>query len=339
MKRAEQVTFGGSGLDRAAHVRGDAQALERLWSAPASRVLLLWQGKPLCLQNTPDSAPEGLALVSTGHPLVASRRETALFLGCADASSCDVVGEAEGSDAGYFAVDVQDWSPDEIEATTLGTFLDPSLQHHPELPRNHVFAELRAVMTRLTPREAELAATAKALLGWHATHGFCACCGAPSRIEQAGWQRRCPECGAPHFPRTDPVVIMLITRGDRVLLGRSPGWPDGMYSLLAGFVEPGETLEAAVRREVLEESGIVVGPVSYLASQPWAFPMSLMLGCQGEALSSDIVIDPSEIEDALWLTRQEVMDMISGQHPKVQKPRKGAIAGFLLENWVADTLG
>jgi NAD+ diphosphatase len=131
---------------------------------------------------------------------------------------------------------------------------------------------------------------------------------------------------------------MLVTRGNSVLLGRSPGWPEGMYSLLAGFVEPGETLEAAVRREVFEEVGVEVGAVSYLASQPWPFPASLMFGCAGEALSDALVIDPVEIEDAMWVTREELMTAFAGAHPEILPARKGAIARFLLENWLADRL-
>ena len=154
----------------------------------------------------------------------------------------------------------------------------------------------------------------------------------------AGWQRNCPACGTSHFPRTDPVVIMLITHGNSVLMGRSPGWPEGMYSLLAGFDEPGETLEAAVRREVLEEAGVRIGQVGYLTSQPWPFPASLMFGCQGQATSEDITIDPTEIEDALWVSREEMMEVFEGNHPKMLPARKGAVAHFLLENWLADTL-
>lgn len=326
MRRAEQVTFGGSNLDRAAEIRGNLDALQTLWAQETARVLLIWRGKPLCLRIEGQERPAGLALLESTHPLVADRCAQAILLGRSEAGN------------GCFALDLSDWVPEQADLSTLNSFTDPSEQYHPDLPTSHVFAELRAVMTGLTAREAELAATAKALTGWHATHGFCACCGAPSRVTQAGWQRICDACGASHFPRTDPVVIMLITRGDRVLLGRSPGWPEGMYSLLAGFVEPGETLEAAVRREVFEETGVQVGAVSYLASQPWAFPMSLMFGCQGTALSDEIAIDPNEIEAALWLTRQEVMDALAGSHPLVRPPRKGAIAGFLLENWVADTL-
>lgn len=322
MKRAEQVTFGGSSLDRAAALRSQPDKIDALWQDAASRVLLMWKGKPLCLRDGPaEDLPEGLALLPTTHDL--AQQNDCVFLGLRE----------EGG--GYFA-QALDWTP-EGDGPEAG-FLDATEQSHPGLPGSHVFAELRRIMTRLSPREAELAATARAVLAWHDSHRFCAQCGAPSDIVEAGWQRKCPSCGASHFPRTDPVVIMLITHGDRVLLGRSPGWPEGMYSLLAGFVEPGETLEAAVRREVFEESGIQVGAVSYLSSQPWAFPMSLMFGCAGEALTSEITIDPNEIEEALWLSRQEVMMAFSGAHPRVKPARKGAIAHFLLENWLADTL-
>ncbi len=157
-------------------------------------------------------------------------------------------------------------------------------------------------------------------------------------VAMAGWQRDCPTCGAHHFPRTDPVVIMLITHGNSVLLGRSPGWPEGMYSLLAGFVEPGETIEAAVRREMFEEAGIRVGAVGYLASQPWPFPSSLMFGCRGEALDDEITIDPNEIEDAMWVSREEMMECFAGNNTRIKPARKGAIAHFLIWNWLADRL-
>jgi NAD+ diphosphatase len=134
------------------------------------------------------------------------------------------------------------------------------------------------------------------------------------------------------------VVIMLITHCNRVLLGRGPTWPEGMYSLLAGFIEPGETIEAAVRREVFEESGVRVGAVGYLASQPWPFPASLMLGCRGEATSEAITVDPEELADARWVTREEMVSAFAGTHPLIKPSRKGAIARFLLENWLADRL-
>lgn len=155
-------------------------------------------------------------------------------------------------------------------------------------------------------------------------------------MTQAGWRRDCPSCGGQHFPRTDPVVIMLVTNGNSILLGRSPGWPDGMYSLLAGFVEPGETLETAVKREVAEETGVQVENVAYLASQPWPFPSSLMIGCKAEAVSRDLSIDTNEIEDAIWLTREELLSVFAGTHPTIKPARSGAIAGYLMENWLAD---
>ena len=131
---------------------------------------------------------------------------------------------------------------------------------------------------------------------------------------------------------------MLITHGNDALIGRSPGWPDGMYSLLAGFVEPGETIEAAVRRETFEEAGIQVGPVTYLASQPWPFPASLMIACQGQALTRDITLDPVELEHALWLSREDMAQVFAGHHPSILPARSGAIAHFILRNWLADRL-
>ena len=158
------------------------------------------------------------------------------------------------------------------------------------------------------------------------------CLPATRGLKAGGGRRREPSRAAPHRRRG--------RRGRPVTspARRSPGWPQGMYSLLAGFVEPGETLEAAVRREVFEESGVIVGEVNYLASQPWPFPASLMFGCAGVATSREITIDPKEIEDALWITKEEMMDIFAGQHAQILPARKGAIAHFLLENWLADKL-
>ncbi len=321
MRHAETVTFGGSALDRAGEIRGNAAVVRFARGASDSRAVVFWRGKPLIRPER----PAGLVRLPMDHPVLDLAVEEPILLGREDG-------------AARFAVDISTWAPDDLDPTQLGAFLDPSEQWHPALDSDMVFAELRRTMTWLTPRDAELAATGKAILSWHASHGFCAACGAATEIGQAGWTRKCPACKASHFPRTDPVVIMLITRGNSVLMGRSPGWPRGMYSLLAGFVEPGETLEAAVRREVFEEAGVQVGAVSYLASQPWPFPASLMFGCQGEALSDEITIDPVEIEDAVWVTREDMMQVFAGEHPHILPARKGAIAHFLLENWLADML-
>jgi NAD+ diphosphatase len=320
MRLAETVTFGGSGLDRADILRADAEALAQARRDPASRAVALWRGKPLFA----GAARDRLARLPLAHPVLAVA-EAPLLLGREDGVA-------------VFAADVSAWEPAEGAPETLNAFLDPSEQRHPELPSDHVFVELRARMVTLSPREAELAATARALLGWHRSHRFCARCGAASAPDRGGWIRRCPSCGTSHFPRTDPVVIMLVTRGDRVLLGHSPGWPERMYSLLAGFVEPGETVEGAVRREVAEETGVRVGRVGYLASQPWPFPASLMLGCWGEALSEEISLDPVELDDALWIGRSELLEVFAGAHPRIRAPRQGAIAGFLLRHWLADRL-
>ncbi|SFD24943.1 NAD(+) diphosphatase [Tropicimonas isoalkanivorans] len=321
MRLAETVTFGGGGLDRSAALRADAAELERMLHDPTTRLLPIWRSKPMVRGDGVLS----LASVPRGSNLLASRKEAPIFLGRSEESA-------------WFALDVSGWEPDGQDVSTVGAFADHSEQTHPEFPEDHRFADLKMVMTRLAPRDAELAATARGLLAWHGAHRFCARCGAESLPAQAGWQRNCPACGAFHFPRTDPVVIMLVTCGNSVLLGRSPGWPDGMYSLLAGFIEPGETVEAAVRREVFEETGVAVGDVTYLASQPWPFPASLMIGCKASALSAEIRLDPEEIEDARWISREEVLAIFAGRHPEIRGAREGAIAHFLLSHWLADRL-
>lgn len=321
MKLAETVTFGGSGLDRAGELRSNEAEIRAARQHPDSLAILFWRGKPLIKKDEPVS----LKRLGMDHVVLQDAHPDAVLIGREDGRA-------------VFAFDLSSWTPVDLDNSILGGFLDPSEQTHPALEKGLVFAELRRVMTWLSPRDAELAATGKAVFGWHDTHRFCARCGAQTVMAQGGWQRRCPACSGAHFPRTDPVVIMLITHGNSVLMGRSPGWPAGMYSLLAGFVEPGETLEAAVRREVFEEAGVIVGEVSYLASQPWPFPASLMMGCAGLATSRQITIDPIEIEDALWVTREEMMQIFAGEHASILPARKGAIAHFLLENWLADRL-
>jgi NAD+ diphosphatase len=178
-------------------------------------------------------------------------------------------------------------------------------------------------------------AEAKALLHWHARHRFCANCGHPSRVSDGGWRRDCPNCNAQHFPRTDPVVIMLAIDGERCLLGRQGRFAPGMWSCLAGFVEPGETIEEAARRETLEEAGIVCGDVRYFASQPWPFPSSLMIGCHAQAVSQDITVDHEELEDARWFSRDETASMLLGRHPQgLTTPPPVAIAHHIIRAWV-----
>lgn len=322
MRNAETVTFGGSALERAAELRSQPTRVAGLLEQATTRMIPLWRGRPLIAGEGRDQ----LAMLAPGHALLAAiPAPPPIFLGLE-------TGKAR------FAVDLSSWEPDAGDSGAAVPFIDQSELGHPTLPEDHRFADLRAVMAQLSPRHAELAATAKAIQGWHDTHGFCAKCGSRSDLSQAGWQRTCPACGAQHFPRTDPVVIMLITRGNSLLIGRNAAWPQGMFSLLAGFIEPGETIEAAVRREVMEEAGVVVGPVAYLASQPWPFPASLMIGCRGEASAEAITIDPAELEEALWISREEMMAVMAGDHPRIKASRRGSIAQFLISNWLADRL-
>jgi len=188
----------------------------------------------------------------------------------------------------------------------------------------------------LSFEEAPLFAAALSLAWWHSRHRFCANCGAATQIERGGWSRVCPECSAQHFPRVDPVVIMLAEHEGRLLLGRQPQYPPGRYSALAGFLEPGESIEAAVARELHEEAGIKVADVRYTASQPWPFPSSLMIGCHARALGSDLVIDTTELDDARWFTRSEIEAALAGDpQAAFQPPPRFAIARTLLDHWLA----
>jgi NAD+ diphosphatase len=182
-------------------------------------------------------------------------------------------------------------------------------------------------------------AEAKAVLHWHARHRFCPNCGTATELVEGGWRRDCPNCKTQHFPRTDPVVIMLVINGERCLLGRSPRFVPTMWSCLAGFIEPGESIEDAVHRETREEAGISCGRVTYFRSQPWPFPTSLMIGCHAEALNHDIVVDREELEDARWFNKDEVISMLLRKHPQgLTTPPPVAIAHHIIRAWVEDEI-
>jgi len=201
------------------------------------------------------------------------------------------------------------------------------------------FADLRQLAGRLDRREGALLALARAMMFWHSRHRFCGMCGSPTKSEEAGHMRRCadPACNAMHFPRTDPAVIMLVTDGERALLGRNKNFIAGMYSTLAGFVEPGESLEDAVAREVREETAIEVGAVHYHSSQPWPFPANIMLGFYADAESSAITVDTSELEDARWFERDWLRSHVDDDSFRL--PRRDSIARRLLGDWLAERSG
>ncbi|MEM6678205.1 MAG: NAD(+) diphosphatase [Pseudomonadota bacterium] len=300
MTHLDRITFARpeNRLDRAAHLRSEADAQAAL---PNARGVALSEGRiAVDLEET-----KALLLLPMDQ-LNAKAEETPIFLGTVDGTP-------------RFAAD-------------LGP-LDKAARAE-ILGEGAKLIDLRSISAELSATDAAIAATAKAMLGWHATHRFCARCGAPSEVADAGWRRHCPSCGAQHFPRVDPVVIMLVLSGDKVLLGRQRAWPPGLHSLLAGFIEPGETPEEAVRREVLEEAAIPVGRVRYLATQPWPFPSTLMIGCVAEALGEEITIDPAELESATWATRAEMAAALAGQHPSLGSPRADAIARSILAGWV-----
>jgi NAD+ diphosphatase len=206
------------------------------------------------------------------------------------------------------------------------------------MARDDVSVEnLRAVAASgaIAPRELSTIAMAKSLVSWHQRHGFCANCGTRTSMTQGGWRRDCPTCKTEHFPRTDPVVIMLVTSDDKCLLGRQAQFPPTMWSCLAGFVEAAETIESAVQREILEEANIHCTDVRYYMTQPWPYPSTLMIGCTARATTTDIVVDKTELEDARWFTRDEATAMLNKTHPQgLTGPHPVAIAHHLLANWL-----
>lgn len=203
-----------------------------------------------------------------------------------------------------------------------------------------VDARSRMAMTTLAalaPDQAATYATARSLVDWHARHRHCAMCGGPTQLAKGGWQRDCTACAAQHFPRTDPVVIMLAQHGDAVLVGRQPGWPRGRYSALAGYVEPGESIEDAVARELFEEAGVRASSVRYVASQPWPFPSQLMIACMAEVDARELTIDTTELEHAMWVTRDDVRAALAGEATaRFIAPPPMAIAHHLLIHWTGE---
>ena len=226
------------------------------------------------------------------------------------------------------------WGPVRNPLLFLG--LDGDAPRFSALPPSPPPAVAFGLLAQLETEDAPKFACALSLANWHGRHGHCSVCGQPTELVRGGWSRRCPACGGEHFPRSDPVVIMLAEHDGRLLLGRQPHYPPARFSALAGFVEPGETIEAAVAREFKEEAGIDVADVRYIASQPWPFPSSLMIGCRAQALSDRLTIDFTELDDARWFTRGEVAAAVSGDPgaPFLPPPRY-AIARTLLEHWLA----
>ena len=298
-----RLGYTASRIDRAAARRSDAVAA--LDQDPQARAYAIG-GEMVVLRKT-----------TTGlDPLFAPAMAQLL----ADGADIAFLGLHEG--AARFAVPV--------DARTIETL---------KTDEQFTVTDLRSIATRGLVEAEHLPplAEGKALLNWHARHRFCSNCGAATTSVEAGWRRDCAGCKAQHFPRTDPVAIMLAVAHDKCLLGRSHRFQPGMWSCLAGFIEPGETIEDAVRREVHEEAGITCGRVTYFASQPWPFPTSLMIGCHAEALSHDITVDRSELDDARWFGRDEVAQMLARRHPDgFSAPHPVAIAYHIIRAWVED---
>lgn len=280
-----QHIFTGHGLDRANNQRTDAAWVADLRTRETARFLLLCGSRPLVRLDTGGGTTE---------PLLASARnlrwlpgidlDGALFLGL----------DADG--APLFAASVPE---DAVEALD-GTAED---------------VRILGIQGRMPPAEIARVGLAKSLLDWHAHHAFCSTCGKPTVIGDGGGKRVCPACRREHFPRVDPVAITLVRRDGRCLLARQTRFTPNLYSALAGFIEPGESLEEAARREIAEEAGIRVGRVHYHSSQPWPFPSTLMIGCIGEGLNDEITLDMTELEDARWFTRDEAALMLRNAHP------------------------
>ncbi|HHI82114.1 MAG TPA: NAD(+) diphosphatase [Rhizobiales bacterium] len=265
-------------FERAGEFRADASRFAGLTNDPASRYIMFVDGRPLIDVSGKEAKTAYFSKnqAGGGEPVLIH------------------AGKAKGAILAVDAAAVPAGLPDTIKAIDLRSL---------------------AVQAILPGEQLGMLAQARSMLNWHARHGFCANCGAATSPADSGYRRHCPACGSDHFPRVDPVVIMMIRHSDHYLLGRGPNFEENHYSAIAGFVEPGETLEGAVRRETLEETGIYVGKVSYLASQPWPFPSSLMVGMLGEAETTAITLDRRELEDARWFSSREISAMLNEAHP------------------------
>ena len=304
------MPLAGNPLHRAGNERRDSQWLAAALGGDGTRFL------PVQRLKVPVGSPAG----DPDGPEGAHRLAWAQGGGWLDGVGEPILLGLDGSEA-RFAVDVSDVPEPVAVPFGRGSGVE--------------FQGLRTAAPTLPAGEAAIAAQARSLLGWHERHPFCAACGARTRSRNGGSSRACPSCGAEHFPRTDPVVIVVVARGGRALLGRSGRFPGNLFSALAGFMEPGESVEEAVRREVAEEAGIRVGAVRYVFSQPWPFPASLMLGCLAEGLSDEIAIDPEELEDARWFSRAELTGALAGRSDALTIPQPLAIAHHLIRAWLA----
>lgn len=297
-------TFAGNPLDRAGDRRNDPAWLAEQEANPEALAMVLWNGAPLIEgEQTPR-----LAWLSLAHARDLSPRSE-VFLGL--------------------------WNEAPAFAVELGGSIDPASGPVQGLGQ---FQDMRTAAALLPGADAAMAGTAKSLFDWAGRHGFCAACGQASDSACGGWKRLCPACGTEHFPRVDPVVIMLpVYRGGTqpvCLLGRQASWPQGRMSALAGFLEPGETIEEACAREIAEEAGLTVSAVRYHSSQPWPFPSQLMIGLIADVTDDNATPDQTELEAVAWVTRKEAADVLAGTHPAIKSPPPFAIAHTLLRAWV-----
>jgi NAD+ diphosphatase len=295
-------TFAGNPLDRASDRRVDPAWIAAKLAAKDSLALAIWNGKPL-VEKGPDG-PQVAYLPASMAEELAGGGERLLFLGL-------------WKDAAVFAIDLEG-PADPTEGPLQGA---------------GAFEDLRAVALRLSAHDAAIAATAKQMFEWRRRHRYCASCGQPSEVADGGWKRKCPACDTEHFPRTDPVVIMLAVHQGRCMLGRQEAWPAGMFSALAGFLEPGENIEEACARELFEEAALEAVSVRYHSTQPWPWPSSLMIGLIAEVANDQAAPDQTELAEVRWFTKQEARQLIAGTLPDTFAPGAMAIAHQLLKSW------